>query len=413
MTVEVPLLSPEYARDPHPFWRVLRREAPVYWSDEFQFWVITKYDHVDEIARRPKDFSSTVGVPLKPDQDGGGATTVGSLSMLEDDPPEHTRLRGLLSRSFTSRHIADLETSMRELAWELVDDMQARARQGEDIDLFEHFASPFPVTVIAELLGIPVGYRKQLRLWSQATGIATAETCSDEQRFVANRDLAKLLEEIIAQRRSDPADDLISSLVLLADDDGDKLRPDELLGLCRLLWLAGNETTSFLITNAVPILQDRPALLAQLRADKSWIPAFVEETLRFASPVNGMFRQATVDIDFHGDRFQKGDVLWVLFGSANRDEDHFENPEEFRMQRAPNDHLAFGKGIHFCIGAPLARLESKVAFETLVEVLPGYRVQPERGVKAPSPVVNGWLKLPMVSAASPGYTSSTSTLVGT
>lgn len=397
-----PLSSPAYADNPFPFWLHLRESQPVYWSEAYRFWVITRYDDIVELALRPDLLSSSIGAAggmEGREADAGAADSVGFLPMIQHDPPEHTRLRSLLKRSFTSRRMAELEPHIASIAGELAAAVRQRLAAGETVDLYEDFASPLPVTVIAELLGIPEERRRQLRFWNRATGVGSGEGFSEQQKIGANRQMSGMLEELIEERRAEPRDDLISSLVQVAAEEGGNLRASELLGFCKLLWIAGNETTTNLITNGALILQDRPDLVAALAADKSRVPLFVEEALRFEGPVNGLFRQVTGDFEFRGQALRAGDAVWLLWASGNRDALHYDRPDEFVLDRNPRDHLAFGHGIHFCLGAHLARLEARVAFETLVELLPECRCLPARGKRLPTPILRGWLELPAVPAA--------------
>lgn len=392
-----PMLDPDYIDNPEPYWQQLREKAPLYWSEEFNFWVVTRYEDVDNFAKRPEDFSSSSGP-------GGGLRAdntsaedvVGFLPMIQNDPPEHTRLRSIFSKSFTSRRIAQLESEIRELAAQLMADLQSKSSAGKAVDLYKDFASPLPVAVIAKLLGIPLDYYDRLKFWNEALGIGAGESYTEKQRFNATTEMNDTLYEIIEEKRFNPADDLISSLVELADEDGGQLKPNELLGFSKLLWIAGNETTTNLITNAAVVLQEQPEIIEKLQNDKTLVPKFVEEALRYVGPVNGLFRRVTRDLEYKGKKFKKNDNVWIMFASANRDERHFESPESFILERSPNDHLSLGKGVHFCMGAALARLEAQIAFECLVDVLPSFQLKPEEGLHIPVPVLRGWLKLPMI-----------------
>lgn len=396
-----PMLDPDYIDNPAPYWQMLREKAPLYWSEDFNFWVITKYEDVEALVKRPEDFSSSSGPGggLRAEAGSTADESVGFLPMIQNDPPEHTRLRSLLSRGFTSRRIAELEPDIERIAEKLLGEINEKCARSEALDLYSDFASPLPVTVIAQLLGVPIEYYERLKFWNEALGIGSGDGYTEKQRISATMDMTDALNEIIECKRSNPQDDLISSLVQTADEDGEKLKPAELVGFCKLLWIAGNETTTNLISNASLVLQEQPAILKKLRSDKSLIPQFVEEALRYEGPVNGLFRRVTRDIQYKGHKLKENDNVWLMFASANRDRDHFEKPEEFIIERSPNDHLALGKGVHFCMGAALARLEAKVAFEHLVDVLPNFTIKPKQGLRIPIPVLRGWLKLPMERTA--------------
>lgn len=394
----LPMMSPDYIDYPEKYWQKLRESDPLYWSKEFNFWVVTRYEDVENFLKRPEDFSSSSGPGggLRGSDDKTAEDVVGFLPMIQNDPPEHTRLRSIFAKSFTSRRIARLETQVREIADQLISELQANSSKGVGVDLYKDFASPLPVAVIAKLLGIPLEYYERLQFWNDALGIGAGGSYTETQRINATTDMNETLSEIINTKRSNPEDDLISSLVRLADDEGDQLKSNELLGFCKLLWIAGNETTTNLITNASVVLQDQPELIDKLQNNKELIPQFVEEALRYVGPVNGLFRRVTRNLEYKGKKFKENDNVWIMFASANRDEKHFESPDNFIIERHPNDHLALGKGVHFCMGAALARLEAQIAFEYLVDVLPRFQLKPEEGVRIPVPVLRGWLKLPMI-----------------
>ena len=394
---EIPLLSPDFLADPRPTWRRLREQAPLYWSSRFGFWVVSRFDDASAILRDPDAFSSAIGPAggMRDELDDGAGRGVGFLPMIQNDPPHHTRLRRILSRAFSPKRIAAMEPRIREIGRGLAAEIRCKRAAGEPLDLYADFASPLPVIVIAEILGIPEEVRGQLRFWAEATAVGSGELHPAELRRSAVRQIGDCLEALIAERTRRPTDDLVSALVGIAASDEERLRPGELLGFCKLLWIAGNETTTNLISNGALVLQDLPELRQRLRAEPDRIPDFVEEALRFESPVNGLFRILARDVELAGHDLRKGQPVWVLFGSANRDPAHFRDPDRFDLDRRERDHLAFGLGIHFCLGAALARLEARVAFETLVPLLDELHLHPERGRRVPTPILRGWLELPM------------------
>ena len=398
MPLDIPLLSPDYATDPRPFWAQLRREAPVLKSQQFGFWVVSRYEDVRSVLTRPEDFSSQIGPAggMTPASDDAARSGMDFLPMIQHDAPDHTRLRSILSRAFSPRRIAGMETRIREIGASLVEEIRRKAASGEALDFYDDYASPLPVIVVAEILGIPASARESLGFWADATGVGSGERYSTDLRTRAFEQIDDCLRQIVAQREREPQDDLISALVASARE-GEQLRPEELIGFCKLLWIAGNETTTNLISNGAVLLQERPELLARLRDAPDKIPDFVEELLRFESPVNGLFRRATRSVELHGEKIGAGDAVWMLFASGNRDAGHFPQPDEFVLERDPNDHLALGFGPHFCLGASLARLEARVGFEVLTELLPKFRLEPERGKRLPTPILRGWLSLPMRS----------------
>ena len=270
-----------------------------------------------------------------------------------------------------------------------------KIRDDEDLDLVDDFASPLPVYVIAQMMGIPLEERHRLRMWSDTMAIGAGEGYSLQQQLGSRTEMNEALSEIIEAARKNPQQDTLISAMIQASEEGESLRDDEILGLSKLLWLAGNETTTNLISNGVMFLVNHPELLAEIRGDKSLIPDFVEEMLRFDGPVMGLFRTATRDVEFKGRKIKEGDSLWLLFSSGNLDSDNYAAPDTFDLHRKNKDHLALGKGIHFCMGSALARLEAKVAFEWLVDLLPHVQLDFEAGKRVPVPILSGWVKLPI------------------
>lgn len=396
--MDIPLLDPSYVSDPRPFWQRLRDEAPVLRSEAFGFWVVSRYDDVLAVVRNHEDFSSAIGpaggLSAEAQERNDAGAGVGFLPMIQNDPPDHGRLRSVLSRAFSPRRVAAMEPRIGELARDLAAGVRRRHAEGRDVDLYRDFASPLPVIVIAELLGVPESDRERLSFWAGATGVGSGGKYSMDVRAKVVEEIDACLEGLIAERRRSPSEDLVSALVQISHDDGQKVRDDELLGFCKLLWIAGNETTTNLITNTAVLLDRRPEL-RRACGSPSLLPGFVEEALRCETPVSGLFRRATRDVELGGQKIGEGDPVWILFGSANRDPRHFDDPERFDPGRKPNDHLALGFGIHFCLGAALARLEARVAFEALAPLLDEFALEPESGERIPTPILRGWLKLPM------------------
>lgn len=349
----------EVKANPYPYYAHLRREAPVYQVADAGFWAVSRYDDVLYVLRNPQLFSSTVLI----------AALLGDLNpvpeaanLIASDPPVHTRLRKLVNRAFTPRLIAGLEPRLREIT---IDLLTRIAPQGK-FDLVHELSTPLPVIVIAEMLGVEPDHRAEFKRWSDDI-VHAANGVNGEEREQAQRSVAEFrayFERAIESRRAEPRDDLISALVR-AEEEAQMLTAAEILSLTTLLLIAGNETTTNLIGNAVLALLDHPDTLARVQHDPSLIPAVVEETLRYDGPVQGIFRQATQDVELSGTTIPAGSLVFPLFASADRDERKFPDPDRFDITRNTNDHIAFGFGIHFCLGAPLARLEAKVALEEM------------------------------------------------
>ncbi|HVY08859.1 MAG TPA: cytochrome P450 [Mycobacteriales bacterium] len=386
--------------DPYPYYRELRAHAPVYHLPEEQLWVLTRYDDVVAALRDPQVFSSQRGMS---DMMLGRSTRtgeqvpefladmIGRRLLIAADPPDHGVLRRLTAKVFTPRAIAQLEPRIRRITGELVDHL---IDAGDDGDLVEHLANPLPVIVIAELLGIPTGRREDFKRWSDSLVGALSGSLAMEAMQADSTEMFTFFSDAVRERGQSPGEDLISLLVTRGNDDGAALGPVEIILFCILLLIAGNETTTNLIGNGARALWDHPEQARRLAADPSRIPAAVEETLRYDSPVQSLFRGTTTDATLpSGGQIPAGARVMVCFGSANRDEAHFPAAEEYIIDRDPKDHVAFGSGIHFCLGAPLARLETRVAAETLLSRLRSLEPagEPER---VDSFILRGYSSLP-------------------
>ncbi len=381
-------LAPDVTQDPYPHYAVLRREAPVYRTPE-GFAAVSRYDDVLTILRDPSRFSSSAMADLinglkamsHEDELGDGETLLGS------DPPVHTRLRKIVNRAFTRRRIASLEPRIREITAELVDDIP----RNTEVDLMKALAVPLPVMVIAEILGIDPSRRDDFKRWSEEEIAATAGPPSPELRAAMARSGAErtaCLDEVIEERGRNPRDDLVSVLVQ-AEHDEEVMTEDEIGNFIVLLLIAGNETTTNLIGNAILALLDHPSLFDAVSGGSSSIPALLEETLRYDSPVQLTLRRTTQDVELSGEKIREGELVAVLLGSANRDERQFAHPDRFELERPEGRHLSFGFGTHFCLGAHLARLEARVALESLLSRFGKMQLVPPGVQRAPSLVTRG------------------------
>jgi cytochrome P450 len=351
------ILDPEFWIDPYPTFARLRAETPVLWHDDAQLWTIARHDDVMRISRDPTTFCSGKGVlPADRQRDVTGAESILFL-----DPPDHQRHRKLVSPAFTPRRIAALEVRVRELARELLDDV----RSGASVDFASAVAVPLPMLVIAEMLGIPVEDRDRFKVWSDA--MIDAATEPKDETYQLAFELWEYFEKIIEQRRAEPADDLVS-VIAHAEVDDVPLTNAELNGFCMTLLVAGNETTRNLITGGVEALAHNPDQLQRLVDDRSLVPSAVEEMLRWVTPVMNFARTATKDVEVRGQKIGAGQMVFMLYGAANRDAEVFgSSADTFDVGRHPNPHVAFGFGEHFCMGASLARLEARVLFDELLQ----------------------------------------------
>jgi cytochrome P450 len=364
-------LDPQVRADPYPYYGVMRRDSPLHQiMPGVLLFAVSRYEDVEFVLHHPEAFSSTAlhelfqgGMSLSPNSGAlAGHRLLEAPMMISVDPPNHMRLRGIVNRGFTPRRISALEPRLRTLAEGFVDEVAKRGR----MDLVADLSIPFPVTVIAELLGVEAEQRELFKHWSDAaviglSGVSQEFTKEDIRRSAD--EMAAYIDRIADERRKHPKDDLISLLVNA--EGGDVLTAGEVLSFVFLLLVAGNETTTNLIGNAMKALLEHPAQLAEVAEKPELIPQMIEESLRYASPVLGLPRRAKETIDLPAGAVLEGSMLMVLFGSANRDEKRFADPDVFDIHRRPQAHLAFGHGIHFCVGAALARLEARIAFETL------------------------------------------------
>ena len=357
-----------------------------------RFYAVSRYDDVTRVLRDPETFSSVVmgGSEARALSDEGDiAPTSGSLIGL--DPPEHGRHRGIVNRGFTPRRIAALEPRIRKIADELVGAFEGRS----EVELMEAFANPLPVAVIAELLGLDPARRDDFKRWSTALIIGSTQPgAAGGARLDLFREFRSYMTEVTEARRRDPRDDLISLLVHAEEEDG-ILDTEQVVSFASLLLAAGSETTTNLVGNAILALLAHPEELERARAHPELLPAVVEEALRYDSPVQLLMRLATREVEVAGQRIGPGSLVTVLLGSANRDPAQFPDPDRFVAERDTRGHLALGLGNHFCLGASLARLEGRIALETLLTRLPHFALAEARIERHGSFLVRGPRALPL------------------
>ncbi|AKA48651.1 cytochrome P450 [uncultured archaeon] len=343
------------ALNPFPWYEMMREKNPVFYDDKSGFWHVFRYPDVKRVLSDYSYFSSAEGR-------GGSEENPIGASLISSDPPRHTKLRSLVSKAFTPKRVNELAPRIREIAEELISGF----RESGKFDLVNDYSGQLPVIVIAELLGIPPEDRGKFKKWSDQLVSGARDNFSDEGGEYSEPQIAMgmYFNEIIEQKRKEPGNDLISSLIE-AEVDGEKLSHFDLLGFSVLLLVAGNETTTNLITNAILTLDRNPADYGKVLENPDLIPSAIEEVLRYRSPVQSMFRTCAKDTEIGGHKLKKGQPLIAWIGSANHDPSEFNEPETFDPERSPNRHIAFGEGIHFCLGAPLARLEAKIALEVL------------------------------------------------
>ncbi len=381
--------------NPFPTYRLLRAQAPIYYSPEFHSWFITRHQDVQYVIDHPELFSSQQTIrPRAQSQSSQSSTSAPTLLWI--DPPLHRQLRALISQAFTPRAIDNLTSRIQRIVDSQLDHIATHSihtttiHQNTTFDIIEDLANPLPIIVIAELLGIPPTDQHHFKHWSD-----TIVSPAREAKKQAVRHMNDYFLRIIEQRRQHPQDDLISAL-LAAHLNHRYLSTAEILSFCRLLLVAGHETSTNLIGSTLLSLHENPSMLQQLYAQPTLIPATIEEVIRFRTPIQRLRRATTNDTTIAGTTIKAGEIVSPILGSANHDETVFAHPESFDIHRAPNRHLGFGHGIHFCPGAPLARLETKIALESLLARFPNLHLDPTIPLQpVKSSFVYGIQNLPM------------------
>jgi len=396
------LNSPEFEQNPYPLYHQLRAEAPAYWSEAWGCWLLTRYDDVVNTLRDHKRFSSVGRLTSVIEQELPEPVREQiqplvrhySTGLINVDPPDHTRLRGLVHKAFTPRVIERLRSHVQEIVDGLLDQVQAAGR----MDVIADLSYPLPVTVIAELMGIPKNDHEQFKAWSgqivefMATPRPTPAILLRSQEALLA--LRSYFRHIFAeQQRQAPREDLISALVAV-EEAGDKLAEEELLSTCVTILIGGHETTTNLIASGLWALLQHPEQLQKLRTRAELIGPAVEEFLRYEGPFQRNRRIATEDVRLNGQQIKKGELVVQFLGAANRDPAQFPEPDRLDIERSPNKHLAFGYGVHFCLGAALARLEAPLAINTVLRRMPDLQLATDK-LEWQNTVFRGLQELPV------------------
>ncbi|MER5224885.1 cytochrome P450 family protein [Streptomyces flaveus] len=393
--VDLKQLGPDFLRDPYPVYARLRSQGPVhrvYDPDGEEVWLVVGHEACRTAFTDPRlsrDWLRSGNIKQIVNTEQGQPAL---MHMLMSDPPDHTRLRRLVAREFTPRRIESLAPRIQQVTDELLDRMLAVEERRAD--LIASFAFPLPMTVICELLGVPGLDREAFRRWSNE---AVART-SPEAEALAYQELSAYLAELIAAKRAKPGEDLLSALIHTADEDGDRLSPDELIGMSNLLLVAGHETTVNLIGNGLRALFAHPGQLADLRADFGLLDGAIEEMLRYDGPVETCTdRLALEDVEMGEVTIPAGSTVLIAMADADRDPERFKEPDRFDIRRDSRGHIAFGHGLHYCLGAPLARLEGRIAFRTLLERCPDLAPDADESELpwTPGLLIRGVRKLPV------------------
>ncbi|MEH2170002.1 MAG: cytochrome P450 [Nostoc sp.] len=351
--------DPQFLLNPYPWMAKMRQEASVFYDPEQQAWMVFRYDDVKRASSEWKTFSSKSPKPLGREDF--------TQSLPQTDPPKHQSLRAIVQKVFTPHRVEAMEPRITELTHELLDQM----KQHKQVDLIQAFSSPLPIIVIGEILGVPLDEREDFKRWSD--GVLASDP-------TAIQNMADYFRKLLKERRSHPGQDLISDLIA-AYEEGEKLTGQEVVDFCILLLTAGNETTTNLITNTIWCLHEYSHENQRLRNDLSLLPGAIEEVLRYYSPVTFLNRFTQVETQIGDQTIPAGQVVHPWLASANRDEHQFENADRFIIDRDPNEHIAFGNGIHFCLGAPLSRLEAKIGLKALLSEFPNLRVDSKESLK--------------------------------
>ncbi len=394
MTVSVDFTDPEFVADPYPGLAQLRSHGKPMWSEELGMFLAATHRDANEVLRNRS--LGRIFTPKAPADEWDTFNYLHADSILDSEPPKHTRLRSLITKAFNPRRIEQLRPTVASIVNRLLDELEIHFETGT-ADLIEHFAEPLPVKVIASLLGFPEEDEYLLRPWSQAIvkmyEVAPDETTRAEARKVAD-EFAAYVEGLMVERKAQPGDDLVSELAAV-EDGGDRLSARELIATCVLLLNAGHEASVNGFGNGMVQMMRRPDQHDLLRADPEGLSATaVEEFVRFDAPLHLFERTATADTEVGGVAIAEGQKIAALLGSANRDESVFERADEMDLTRDPNPHIGFGAGIHFCIGAPLARMEMQTALPLVTSRFPTMELQGEPESRGTF-VLRGFARVPV------------------
>jgi cytochrome P450 len=399
MGLELNIRHPDNLKNPYPLFSYLRDEAPVFWSESLRAWMITRYDDVLHVLQNPIRYSSerfrkagNLYASQRPAVKDV-ARVLGDWMVLRD-PPDHTRLRGFLHNSFTPRTLRRMEPRIQEI----VDDLLDRVESAGTMEFIEDFAFPLPASVIMMMLGVPWEDIGQIRLWSDQLaaylGGAQTELDNMEQAREGTLKMAEYFRVLVRGHKGGAEDDLVG-LMLNAGEEGDRMSEEEIVSNCVLLLFAGHETTTNLLGNGLFHLLRNPAQHRLLAGHAGLVRGAVEEFLRYDASVPAVLKVASEAFEFHGCRIKQGDVVLAFIASANRDPRRFENPDLLDITREDNRHLAFAFGIHFCLGAPLARMEASIAFSTIFRRFEGLTLLDEDPPWLPQIFLRGLKGLPV------------------
>lgn len=396
------LADASFTDNPYATYDLLRLEAPVFWSEVWEAWILTRYEDVRNILRDHRRCSNAGRFPILlrrvPGSPEGPAARLGqqlSVGMLQSDPPVHARIRKLVSKAFTTAAIEAMRPRIHAIVDKRVDAMAASPR----MDVVHDLAHPLPAIVIAEMLGVPDEDVEKFVHWSDdiVAFQGTLELAAVNRAAESAAEMGEYCRRLCDERRARPQDDLTSALVA-AQEHGDRLSEPELVQTIRNLLVAGHETTRNLISSSVLTLLRHPQQLELLRGDPSLLGNAVEECLRFESPIQRGWRRVVADVELHGHVLRRDQLAFLMIGAANRDPDVFDDPNRFSIERTPGRHIAFGFGIHLCVGAPLARLEASIALERLLARFTALELASDRAEWIPGNLMRGLRRLEVRAA---------------
>ena len=405
-SIDDQLVSRQFMQDPYPVYRRLQEEAPVYWSDAWDCWLLTRFAHVDAVIRSPAGFRNRVyatwmeRIPEQNRQELSSFVDYWTTSgFSQADPPEHTRIRRVVSKALTPDALAAIRRRVEALADSLLDEVT----ESGSTDLPPDFAVPLPAIAVSELVGLPAAERVQFREWTnqylEFLGPGGLDVDVMRRSQAGLMSLRGWLGDLLEDRRANPTGDVLSSLVA-ADEAGDVMSTDELLSTCVDLVTGGDDTTTNMLGNGMMALLEHPDQLDLLRDDPSLVKNAVEELVRYECPFQMVFRLTSTDVEIDGTVIPEGQVVRLILGAANRDPEQFENPDSIDIRRSHIRHLGFGFGTHYCVGQVLARSELQVSFERLVQRLPNVRLAAPP-VRLPSVGPRGFTSLPLAFDPTP------------
>ena len=386
--------NPELIADPYPYYERLREEHPVYYNERMDFYVLSRYEDIYRALRKPQIFSSAQGLtPVKDEISQLGLPP----TFIMMDPPDHTRLRRLITKAFTPDTVKALEPKIREFVIGRIEAMKAKAGDGAAVDLIEEIASPLPTMVVADILGVPPEDREKFDPWSDAITSASADFTLDVQNAIdAVQGLVTYFGAMCQARRANPTGDMITKLTQ-AEIDGDTLTDWDILGFCFVMIAGGNDTTSNFIGNSTEQLDKYPDQRREMIENPACIPNATEELLRIESVVQGLSRTTTQEVEYYGTTIPAGSKVHNLYASGNRDPRHWgDNADELDIHREIDKHLSFAQGPHFCIGAHVARLMIRLYFEEMgARIGESYEVDWDNAERRKSGFTRGYTKLPI------------------